>query len=79
MPPDHRKHLQMALFADEGAQSLEESHPTGEERDQVIATHWKDVGLIQRAFARQLNDIQIPNVDTLARIFREAEKQQSTS
>jgi hypothetical protein len=75
MSSDHLKHLHKALLAEDWALSFEESHSPGAERDQVIATHWKDVGLIRRAFAQQMSEIGVPNMETLVQMFDLAEKQ----
>ena len=49
--PHLRKHLQKAVFAEQWAASILESHPPSPVRDLVLATHQEEVEKIMRALA----------------------------
>jgi len=49
--PHLRKHLQKAVFAEQWAASILESHPPSPVRDLVLATHQEEVETIMRALA----------------------------
>ena len=51
MRPDVRKHVCRLVYAEEWARSIEESHPEGQERDEVVQQHWHEVELIKRALS----------------------------
>eukprot|EP00242_Pyramimonas_sp_CCMP2087_P007191 CAMPEP_0198202626 /NCGR_PEP_ID=MMETSP1445-20131203/5815_1 /TAXON_ID=36898 /ORGANISM="Pyramimonas sp., Strain CCMP2087" /LENGTH=344 /DNA_ID=CAMNT_0043873645 /DNA_START=572 /DNA_END=1603 /DNA_ORIENTATION=- len=56
----YRKMLAKAIYADEWAESIRQSHEDSEARTHALETHWKDVGIITRVFRGVL-----PEVDSL--------------
>jgi len=58
LSPQVRKHVMRLVYAEEWALSIEESHPCGPERDEVIRQHWNEVALIRRALSRYLPSIE---------------------
>lgn len=54
MQPHVRKHVARLVFADEWEQSIVESHPASQSRDQAVEKHRSDVVLIQKALGKYL-------------------------
>jgi hypothetical protein len=42
------------LYATQWDQSLRDSHPPSDVLDTVLATHWKEVGIIEKALQAQV-------------------------
>lgn len=55
--PDVRHHLSKLLYANEWAQSIQESHPVSEARSATLAKHWDDVKKIKEALLNVQNKL----------------------
>jgi hypothetical protein len=52
--PQARRHLCKLVYADEWAQSLQESHPAGPALEAALAQHWQEVKVVDRALGGAL-------------------------
>jgi len=64
--PELRKHLLRLAWAKEWADSIRDSHPSGEARDAHVAAHWDEVDVIERALTAVC-----PSLDRSVRLLRE--------
>lgn len=62
---EFRRLLGKAVYADEWANSLVESHPDSTGRSLALEKHWKDVGIIQHVFRHVLPELLHPKKQNL--------------
>ena len=55
--PDVRHHLSKLLYADEWANSIQESHPKSEAREVTLAKHWEDVAKLKAVLENVQNKL----------------------
>lgn len=55
--PDVRHHLSKLLYADEWAESIQESHPESEAREVTLAKHWEDVAKLKAVLENVQNKL----------------------